>query len=284
MRLWIVYLFVSGLALFAGAALLLAATALPARRKSKTVRSARRVLILVGWTFIALSGTPLPLWFYALWAGLTLAWAIGGRFPAASKPKAVVALRLAAALATLAAVGLEIPRQIAPDVASARPETVYVVGDSISAGIDELPPWPAVLGRETGLRVINLAQGGAKARSAMDQADGIEAGPAVVVIEIGGNDMLGGTPAGQFEADLDRLIRALRGPERTLVMLELPIPPLHNRFGSAQRRVADRYGVSLVPKRLLAAVLTSPDGTTDGLHLSETGHARMAGIVAGLLR
>jgi len=284
MRLWIEYLFVSGLALFAGAALLLAALALPALRKGKAVGIVRRVLAFVGCISVALSGTPLPVWFYALWAAVTLAWLVGGRFLVASRPNVVIALRLAAALACLAAMGVELPRQIAPHLASSKMETVYVVGDSISAGIDESPTWPVVLARQTGRRVVNLAVPGAKTGEALEQADGVKTAPAVVVIEIGGNDMLGGTPASQFATDLDRLVHALHKPGRKLVMFELPIPPLYNRFGAAQRRVADRHGAVLIPKRLFAAVLTTPGGTTDGLHLSQTGRAKMAGIVADLLR
>ena len=59
-------------------------------------------------------------------------------------------------------------------------------------------------------------------------------------------------------------------------MFELPLPPLHNGFGTAQRQLAAKYGVALIPKRPLTAVFGMKDGTVDGLHLSDAGHRALA--------
>ena len=77
-------------------------------------------------------------------------------------------------------------------------------------------------------------------------------------------------------AGLEALLEAACAPGRHVVMLELPLPPLFNGFGLAQRRLAKKYGVQLVPKRYFGKVLCAPDATVDGLHLSHTGHALMA--------
>jgi lysophospholipase L1-like esterase len=66
-------------------------------------------------------------------------------------------------------------------------------------------------------------------------------------------------------------------------MLELPLPPLANRYGQVQRRLAREFGVTLIPKRHLAAILSAPGATVDGLHLSASGHARMARMVGGFV-
>jgi len=62
-------------------------------------------------------------------------------------------------------------------------------------------------------------------------------------------------------------------------MLELPLPPLFNRFGEIQRRLARRYDVLLVPKRYFAGVLIGEQATLDGLHLSPAGHQKMADMI-----
>ena len=62
-------------------------------------------------------------------------------------------------------------------------------------------------------------------------------------------------------------------------MLELPLPPLYNRFGAVQRRLARRFGVVLVPKRYFANVLAGDESTLDGLHLSHIGHAKMSRMI-----
>ena len=65
-------------------------------------------------------------------------------------------------------------------------------------------------------------------------------------------------------------------PHRRVVMLELPLPPFYNRYGTVQRALAKSYGVTLVPKRCLAGIITTPYATVDGLHLSNLGHALLA--------
>jgi acyl-CoA thioesterase-1 len=67
-------------------------------------------------------------------------------------------------------------------------------------------------------------------------------------------------------------------------MQELPLPPLGNRYGVAQRALAKKYGAALVPKWCLAWVLAKEGATVDGLHLSERGNrslARRFGSVLG---
>ena len=102
---------------------------------------------------------------------------------------------------------------------------------------------------------------------------------ALVVLEIGGNDVLGPTSADDFEKNLERLLTKVCRADNTVVMLELPLPPLYNRFGAAQRRLARRFGVTLVPKRYFAGVLAEPGATLDGLHLSHVGHEAMSRMI-----
>ena len=79
------------------------------------------------------------------------------------------------------------------------------------------------------------------------------------------------------------MLAKLRDGRRTVVMLELPLPPFHNRYGDAQRRLARRHGVLLVPKRVLIGVLTSEGATLDTIHLSGRGHALMAETIWDLI-
>src|SRR5437764_1030097 len=78
----------------------------------------------------------------------------------------------------------------------------------------------------------------------------------LVLAEIGGNDILGDTGPEAFGRGLDALLGRLRAGGRTVVMLELPLPPSYNRYGEAQRRLARRHGAFLVPKRVLLGVMT----------------------------
>ena len=69
-----------------------------------------------------------------------------------------------------------------------------------------------------------------------------------------------------------------------VLMMELPLFPFRGAFGSAQRSIAAKYDVAMLPKRCFTKVLGTKDGTLDGLHLSQKGQDAMAEIVAGVLQ
>jgi acyl-CoA thioesterase I len=161
---------------------------------------------------------------------------------------------------------------------------VFVIGDSLSAGINDGVdvPWPKRLDEITSPKVSNQAQAGATCRSALKQMDGLPV-QCVVIVEIGGNDLLGGRSASEFRADLNSLLSKLKTPDRDVVMFELPLPPLFNGYGYAQRELAAQYSVALIPRRLLASVLFGQNATLDSIHLSNDGHQRLAERVADIL-
>jgi acyl-CoA thioesterase-1 len=155
------------------------------------------------------------------------------------------------------------------------------VGDSLTAGTGEahVVGWPAILDHEHGVDVRVHARAGAGVAEALKLADEITPEEDLVLLEIGGNDLLGGTSAARFEEGLDRLLAKLARPGRVVVMMELPLPPTFNAFGRAQRRQAGRYGVLLIPKRVLLGVLLAPGATSDSVHLTEAGATVMAEAV-----
>jgi len=157
---------------------------------------------------------------------------------------------------------------------------LVVIGDSISAGINPLqPPWPAVMQNISGVRVVNLAQPGAYVRDGLDMADKLVPGDRLLLVEIGGNDLITGVPTREFRNFLDALLRRVCMPQRTVVMFELPLLPWRIGDGQAQRELATKYGVVLIPKRFFMYVISGPKATSDGLHLLPEGEQRMALLV-----
>jgi acyl-CoA thioesterase-1 len=183
-------------------------------------------------------------------------------------------------------IAMELPYHLAPSVPSLGDPPVYVLGDSLSAGMGGEPAtWPRLLARRHGVDVRDLSLAGATVATAgRDQAGRVTEGGALVLAEIGGNDILGETTPDAFERSLDTLLSRLRSDGRTVIMLELPLPPFYNRYGSAQRRLARRHRTLLVPMRVLLGVLTTEGATLDSVHLSRSGHALMAERMWGLIR
>lgn len=174
----------------------------------------------------------------------------------------------------------ELPYQFSPTVGSVSSYRLSIVADSVTAGLnDGEDTWPQRLARSSLWTITDASQPGATLKSARQQVDLLAAEPCVLLLEIGGNDLLEGLPVAQFEQDLEQLLIAARQPGRTVLMFELPLPPLAFRYGEAQRRLAGKYGVALLPKRLFIGVLTSSGATVDGIHLSSKGHELMAELV-----
>jgi hypothetical protein len=129
---------------------------------------------------------------------------------------------------------LEFPHRYAPHFTGARADHLVVIGDSISAGIFKDEPWPVLFQKYTNIPVANLSAAGAEASDALDQTRKLIGKDTLVLIEIGGNDLIGGVPCVEFEARLDKLLAACVGRERTLIMFELPLLPHRIAYGRIQ--------------------------------------------------
>lgn len=278
--LTIALFFADGRAFLLGAALIVIGAVLSLCTKRKRPP---RVCVLFGVSLVVGSAVPVDVWCGAAWAACLVMWVAGEvRRGSTARHRRLAAAGVIAT--TFAAVGCELSFWSMPRVAVSAPARVAVIGDSLSAGMRRgESTWPHALSSDAGLEVIDLSQAGATAGSALAQAEKIPAGPAVVVLEIGGNDLLNGTPRRQFAEDLERLLERAGGPGRQLVMFELPLPPFRNGYGYTQRRLARRYGVRLIPKRVLSRAIGSAGGTLDGLHLSDAGHAIIADAVRAIL-
>jgi len=276
--------FADGATFFVGLALVLAAEAIFLRFRRRVLRPALTVLVIVGIILVVASATPLPVWAYVGWAIPAVAGLVLLSREASSQSARLVACGVLL-VATLGLCIAEIPHRRLPQITIPAGTTVYVLGDSISAGVGtEDRCWPTVLAEMTNLRVVNLAEPGATVEDAIVQAKGIVEPRSLVIVEIGGNDLLGGTDAAVFHSKLDALVTGLRADEHQILIVELPLFPFKNAFGRAQRRVVARHGAAMLPKRCFTKVFATDSGTLDGLHLSQTGHDAMAKIMAGVIK
>ncbi|NLV41761.1 MAG: hypothetical protein GXY15_11110 [Candidatus Hydrogenedentes bacterium] len=272
---WLAVQFLSGRVFFFG--LLAAAVAvcvfhLMARPR---VRSWLGIAAGLSALLVAFSATPLPLWAHGFWFVALAATLLLRRPPRRRGITLAVFCLLSAGLAAW-----ELPRQFIRPFPLAADETFHVIGDSLSMGADTPDgDWPNLLGGALGIPIVRHAHAGATVGTALSYADEIpEDQKAAVLVELGGNNLLGGK--GDFARELDEMLGRLRRSGRRVVMVELPLPPLYNAYGTAQRRLARRHGVTLIPKRVLAGVFAAPGATTDGLHLSDEGHRALAAALA----
>ena len=224
------------------------------------------------------------------WAASFVAWVATCRVPSLSYHEMKAFIWFLAA--SLAAVAWEMSYQFPPGPSFEHHERIIVVGDSLSSEdfaetTSETPigksapdpPWPRLLQNQHAISVVNLAFSGAVTESAAKKTAAADFSNALVIVEIGGNDLLKGVSTADFERGLDRLLSQIRRNDNSILMLELPLPPLYNGFGAVQRQLAQKHRVTLAPKRLLSQVLADSSQTIDGVHLSPTGHQALADAV-----
>jgi acyl-CoA thioesterase-1 len=280
----VIFFFGSGLAWYVGVCLLLLAAMIPPGRRSWLTGRALTVGAVVGGVLLILSGTPQPWWMIGgVLFGLLIISSVTRWKPQA---KTVPWLRRLAISLCLLLLAVELPWTWSagrlPTPADPLHE-IHVLGDSVSAGMGEREAvvWPVQLAellKQEGrsIPIISHAQMGATVQSARKQALGLPETPCLVLVAIGGNDLLGPTTDAKFAEQLNALLSEICRPDRVVLMLELPLPPLRNAYGAIQRRLSQKYGVPMIPKRVMAGVLTGPDSTLDSIHLTTAGHARMA--------
>jgi acyl-CoA thioesterase I len=275
---WPAYDIAGGLTFLPGAGLLALAGVIGLLTPRRWLSYLSAIAAAGGIALVAVSAEALPIGLYAIWAMAVLAWMFRGMV---KRRRVRTAVSVGVLLVTAVIAGIAISYQTCPTLPPANAPRLYVIGDSISApiGTHDMSTWSGLLASQHGVQVVNLARSGATIAGASQRVQAASLGEGVVLLEIGGNDMLAKADPEKFAADLDALAREVRGGGRTVVMMELPLFPFGNAYGLAQRRIASEYHFILIPRRCFADVLSPPEATIDGIHLTPIGHRRMAELV-----
>jgi acyl-CoA thioesterase-1 len=181
---------------------------------------------------------------------------------------------------------------------SAAARTLLVVGDSLSAayGMELRSGWVALLGKrlrqeKPGYRVVNASISGDTTASGLARLPRLlaEHKPAVVIIELGGNDGLRGLSLGQMKHNIGAMVVKARARRARVLLVGVRLPPNYGksyteRFQAIFREIAAEQGVALVPS-LLEGVATSDDlMQTDRIHANAGAQPRLLENVWRYLR
>lgn len=272
----VVEYFANGFVFFVGA-FLISVSAYLGSYRTKVRRSRVLLLCLIGVVLIIVSAAPFSYFYYGLCFVLLLLWcrSISGReIHFARKLSIFLILQLLIWTGIL----YEATYQFYPHSIDSSFPRLIVFGDSVTSGMggDKIETWPRILRREQDLQIQDLSQVGATVSTALKKAKQNELVGNVAIVEIGGNDLFGSTSMKDFEADLDELLQLLKEQDKIIYLFELPLIPFYNEYGRIQRRLAKKYYVRLIPKRVLMGVLAGDDATIDSIHLTQAGHREMA--------
>jgi acyl-CoA thioesterase-1 len=187
---------------------------------------------------------------------------------------AVIAVIAAASLVTMGAASHAEPLQQRENA------TILVMGDSISAayGIQREQGWVELLTRaldqgEYPYTVINASVSGETSSGGLARLpQALEAhDPAVVVIELGGNDGLRGYPTATIRNNLAAMVELVKDQGRAALLVGMQIPPNYGprytrAFHAMYADIAAEADVPLVPFFLEAVALEPGLMQDDGIH------------------
>jgi lysophospholipase L1-like esterase len=162
---------------------------------------------------------------------------------------------------------------------------VLALGDSLTAphGVKAGEDWPTLLGQRTGWVVINAGISGNTSAQALDRLPALldEHQPQLVLVTLGGNDMLRKLPQTQTIANLGRMLDLAKASGAKTVLLATPKPSIAGAvFNSLSP--ADFYPEVAKDKKVpliedaLPEVLSDTALKSDQLHPNAAGHALLA--------
>ena len=177
--------------------------------------------------------------------------------------------------------------------ASARAPTILVFGDSISAayGIRAEQGWVSLLQQKLktqgyGYEVVNASVSGettAGGLARLPRALKVHR-PAIVIIELGGNDGLRALPILQMRSNLMRMVSQVLETKAQVLLVGMRMPPNYGPRYTAQFHavfddVVKYYKIPLVPFLLNEVALNGDLMQSDGIHPNVAGQPKLLGNI-----
>ncbi|HSW22547.1 MAG TPA: GDSL-type esterase/lipase family protein [Burkholderiaceae bacterium] len=163
--------------------------------------------------------------------------------------------------------------------------TVLALGDSLTFGTGAAPEtsYPAVLAGLSGWQIVNAGVPGDTSAQALERLPALlqEHKPALVLVSIGGNDLLRRLPEADTRANLQRICELAQGAGAQVLVLAVPRPTVASAFIGSLSDHPMYAEVSAALKLPLlaqgwAAVLADETLRSDQIHANARGYAQMA--------
>jgi len=194
------------------------------------------------------------------------------------------ALALSLTLAVgLAGCGEKVPR-LAP---VGQNDVIVAFGDSLThgTGAAETESYPAILAQLINRNVIRAGVPGEMTAGGVARLAGVidEHRPALVILCLGGNDMLRRVDDAQIRGNLREIIRSLKTRGISVVLVGVPKPALITSAPAFYGELASEFGIPYEGK-IVTSVLYKSELKADPIHPNAQGYRMMAEAIAQLLK
>lgn len=164
--------------------------------------------------------------------------------------------------------------------------TVVAFGDSITAGVGTSGSndYVSVLSNRTGVSIINAGRPGDTTASALARIDSavLSRDADIVIVFLGGNDLLQGVPVQQRIANITAIVQQIRSDGAAVILVGVGSGAL-DAFEGALPGIASQTSSTLVPA-VLDGIFGVPSLMADLIHPNNAGHAIIADRIEPALR
>ena len=174
----------------------------------------------------------------------------------------------------------ELPRLDAGDV-------VLAFGDSLTygTGVKEEESYPEVLSALIGRAIVSAGVPGERTAGGLARlADVLDAyQPKIMLLCLGGNDMLRKVDANEIEANLRRMIEPATARGVGVVLIGVPEPALFGGTAPFYQRIAKDYAIPYEGEAL-DEILRNNEYKSDSIHPNARGYRQLAMALAEVLK
>ena len=200
-----------------------------------------------------------------------------------TRPISIRLLSALAALLALSACGNTTPQL--PKVSSG--DVILAFGDSLTygTGAGEAESYPAVLSQLIGREVVAAGVPGELSADGLERLPAVldEVRPRILVLCLGGNDMLRGVGHAVAEANLKAMVNIARERGIAVALIAVPQPALFAGNAPFYEAMAAELGLP-IEASVLEGLMYDNKYKSDAIHPNAKGYRKMAEAIAELLR
>ena len=175
-----------------------------------------------------------------------------------------------------------------PKIGKLAPADVIVAfGDSLTfgTGASEAESYPIVLGQLVARKVVRAGVPGEVTEGGLARLQDVidEHKPKLMIVCLGGNDMLRKVDEAQTQSNLRAIIKTIQSQGIAVVLMGVPKPALVTSPPPFFEAIAKEFGIPYEGK-IVTDVLYQRDQKSDAIHPNAKGYRRMAEALAALLK
>jgi lysophospholipase L1-like esterase len=179
-------------------------------------------------------------------------------------------------------------REKVPKLSPVGPDDVIVAfGDSLTygTGASEAESYPIVLGDLIKRKVVRAGVPGEVTSGGLARLESVidEHQPKLMIVCLGGNDMLGRTADGPIVENLREIIKTIRGRGISVMLIGVPRPALITQAAPFYAELAREFDIPY-EGTIVTDVLYQRDLKSDPIHPNAKGYRKMAEAIAKLLK